>query len=76
MIVGYARVSHRRADLDAQHEALTAAGAGKVYAEKMSGAHADPARYRYVFFAAPGYAGGRQLALETVQGVEVHCVEI
>ena len=36
---------------------------------------ADPARYRYVFFAAPGYAGGRQLALETVQGVEVHCVE-
>ena len=37
---------------------------------------ADPARYRYVFFAAPGYAGGRQLPLETVQGVEVHCVEI
>lgn len=41
MIVGYARVSTDGQTLDAQHEALAAAGAGKVYAEKMSGALAD-----------------------------------
>jgi len=35
----------------------------------------DPARYRYVFFAAPNYANGRQVQLETVPGIEVHCVE-
>jgi len=36
----------------------------------------DPARYRYVFFAAPKYATGRQTQLETAPGVEVHCVEL
>lgn len=36
----------------------------------------DPARHRYVFFAAPNYARGRQAHLETVAGVEVHCVEL
>ena len=36
----------------------------------------DPARYRYVFFAAPKYATGRQPRLETAPGVEVHCVEL
>lgn len=35
----------------------------------------DPARHRYVFFAAPKYACGRQAQLETVPGVEVHCVD-
>jgi hypothetical protein len=35
-----------------------------------------PARHRYVFFAAPKYASGRQPHLETVPGVEVHCVEL
>jgi hypothetical protein len=34
----------------------------------------DPARFRYVFFAAPGYAPGRQTQLE-VPGIEVHAVE-
>ena len=37
---------------------------------------ADPARYRYVFFAAPGFVSGRQEALETSPDVEVHCVEV
>ena len=37
---------------------------------------ADPARHRYVFFAAPGYTRGRQVALETSRDVEVWCVEI
>lgn len=37
---------------------------------------ADPARYRYVFFAAPNYVCGRQTQLETVPGVEVHCVDL
>lgn len=36
---------------------------------------ADPARYRYVFFAAPDYASGRHADLETSPGIEVHCVE-
>ncbi len=36
----------------------------------------DPARHRYVFFAAPNYARGRQERLETVPGIEVHCVEL
>jgi hypothetical protein len=36
----------------------------------------DPARHRYVFFAAPGYSDGRQTDLETVPGIQVHCVEL
>jgi hypothetical protein len=36
---------------------------------------ADPARHRYVFFAAPGYVVGRNERLETVPGVQVHVVE-
>ena len=38
--------------------------------------YTDPARHRYVFFAAPGYRSGRQEKLETAPGVEVHCVEV
>ena len=41
MIVGYARVSTDGATLDAQHAALKAAGADKVFAEKVSGAQTD-----------------------------------
>jgi DNA invertase Pin-like site-specific DNA recombinase len=37
MIVGYARVSTDGQTLDAQQSALTAAGAEKVFAEKISG---------------------------------------
>lgn len=36
---------------------------------------ADPAQHRYVFFAAPGYAAGRQERLETISGIQVHAVE-
>jgi DNA invertase Pin-like site-specific DNA recombinase len=43
MIVGYARVSTDGQTLDAQHSALTAAGAERVYAEKVSGAKTDRA---------------------------------
>lgn len=36
---------------------------------------ADPALHRYVFFAAPGYAAGRQEQLEkTAPGIQVHAV--
>ena len=41
MILGYARVSTDGQSLDAQQAALAAAGAGKVFAEKISGAVAD-----------------------------------
>jgi hypothetical protein len=41
MIIGYARVSTDGQTLDAQHAALTAAGADKVFAEKVSGAMTD-----------------------------------
>jgi DNA invertase Pin-like site-specific DNA recombinase len=41
MIIGYARVSTDGQTLDAQQAALAAAGAAKVYAEKVSGAKTD-----------------------------------
>jgi DNA invertase Pin-like site-specific DNA recombinase len=41
MIVGYARVSMDGQTLDAQEVALKAAGAGRVFAEKISGAVTD-----------------------------------
>jgi len=42
MIVGYARVSTDGQTLDAQHAALAAAGAEKVFAEKVLGAQTVP----------------------------------
>jgi DNA invertase Pin-like site-specific DNA recombinase len=44
MIVGYARVSTDGQTLDAQREALQAAGADRVFAEKISGARSDRAQ--------------------------------
>lgn len=41
MIIGYARVSTDGQTLDAQREALTAAGADKVFQETASGAQSD-----------------------------------
>ena len=41
MIVGYARVSTDGQSLEAQHAAVAAAGAGKVFAEKVSGTQTD-----------------------------------
>jgi DNA invertase Pin-like site-specific DNA recombinase len=41
MIIGYARVSTDGQSVEAQREALTAAGAGRVFAEKISGARSD-----------------------------------
>jgi DNA invertase Pin-like site-specific DNA recombinase len=44
MIVGYARVSTDGQTLDAQHSALIAAGAERVFSEKQSGAKTDRAQ--------------------------------
>jgi DNA invertase Pin-like site-specific DNA recombinase len=41
MLIGYARVSTDGQSLDAQHASLIAAGAEKVWAEKVSGAVTD-----------------------------------
>lgn len=41
MIVAYIRVSTHGQTLDAQHDAVTAAGAERIYAEKESGARTD-----------------------------------
>ena len=41
MIVGYARLSADGQTLGARHAALTAAGAEKVFAEKITGAVTD-----------------------------------
>lgn len=37
---------------------------------------ADPAEYRYIFFAAPGYAAGRHEALETDRLIKVYAVDL
>ena len=41
MIIGYARVSTDGQTLDAQHTTLRAAGAERIFAEKVSGAKTD-----------------------------------
>jgi DNA invertase Pin-like site-specific DNA recombinase len=41
MIIGYARVSTDSQELDGQQTALKAAGAERVFAEKVSGAITD-----------------------------------
>jgi DNA invertase Pin-like site-specific DNA recombinase len=46
MIFGYARVSTDGQTLDAQQATLTAAGAEKVFAEKVSGAQTDRKKLR------------------------------
>jgi hypothetical protein len=64
MIIGYALVSTDGQTLDAQQSALKAAGAEKVYAEKISGAVTDrrqlgkanrrPCAWRYLVGLSPG----------------------
>jgi len=41
MLIGYARVSSDRQTLDSQHAALKAAGAERVFSEKVSGVVTD-----------------------------------
>jgi DNA invertase Pin-like site-specific DNA recombinase len=55
MIIGYGRVSTDGQSLESQHAALTAAGAEKVYAEKISGAVTErPALMKTIAALGPG----------------------
>ena len=36
----------------------------------------DTAQYRYVFFCSPGFAAGRQPALEKISGIQVYAVDL
>ena len=59
-----------------KRQAATHPGSNQKLKKDIARLAADPARHRYVFFAAPNYASGRQAHLETVPGIEVHCVEL
>ena len=55
MIIGYARVSTDEQNLDGQLDALTAAGAGKIFADKISGtARSRPELTRLLDQLRPG----------------------
>jgi hypothetical protein len=72
-ILGYARVSTNGQTLEIQHEALRAAGCGKVYAEKLSGARADrPQLERLERPLGPGAdASGQHGLLVFEEGIEL-----
>jgi DNA invertase Pin-like site-specific DNA recombinase len=54
-IIGYARVSSYGQDLTVQHEALSAAGCTRIFAEKISGARSDrPQLVRLLRTVEPG----------------------
>jgi len=55
MLIGYARVSTSEQDLENQQTALTAAGCEQVFAEKISGAHAQrPELRRFIDYLRAG----------------------
>ena len=75
MIIGYARVSTDDQNLDAQTDALMAVGAGKLFADKISGSKRERISERTKEGLASarkrGRIGGRPPALSTAQRIEV-----
>jgi hypothetical protein len=61
--------------LDAQADKGRLSNMGFLSTEYPAGPQVEQFERFRLFFAAPNYASGRQAHLETVPGVEVHCVE-
>jgi len=53
--------------------AATRPDSNRKLAKDLARLNVDPARHRYVFFAAPGYGAGRQEKMG-LPGIEVHAV--
>ena len=62
--------------VNAETFAATHPGSNRKLINDLAKLGASTARFRYAFFYAPNFPAGRVQKLESVTGVEVHCVDI